>query len=620
MPHPACPALVRLLFASIFILSFADNAPASLTSIVERNVRVESRALKGLDYDGWDGLTNAMFTLSNQSSFSLDEILKVRFHRIPGYRHQWNIDHNLNFDYDHPLTSSSSVIVAFAHQEYRNAPSERYLKNRTFNPGYFPSTPSFPEDYSIADEIGVYLSRSSNLEFGGRVANDDGFEIQGLAGSIFDRRGGISQEGVRFDVKFHYAADSLSWKGSSWLNHFGSGDDYNLRTSVSGIYKLSDEANDKFEVDFVTGSRREFYSGIATSRRNDQNISVNNRIGVKTSKTTNIDWDSKLTNRQTTTVGEATDRADHEFFWRNSLEGIWTSQSHFAIINSGVDIQQQEYAGGLTQGRNSRLQISSGYISPPLDSAILETSISHYRFDTPDELDFNDRDELRWHTAVRSDIRITNTVHCKSGFEINLNHLVYIHRSRSGENRWTRQFSLFTEIPWRDRPVENKARFAVSAHYTDYDFAPYDLTQSRLFRTFTVVDTLRYYFNGKFGIEISGAGQLNDHGELNWSEWIQNVAEKGYSYTFTALPFRKTARSNLAAGWLTHRRVTRTLTSDGSSSISEDLHSSGPMVQFSLAASPGFSLEFNAAFLAVSQKGKPGYRLPDLNFTALWTL
>ncbi len=609
-----CLFLVSILLP---LQGFADQSDASTHAGTQLTLRV----LKGLDFDGWDGEVNSDELLRSGGVAKLDERLKLRFYSIPGYQPRWKTDQTLKFHYDHPLSTSSGLVLAVSQQEYRDQSTRRYRSGRVTQ------SPFFPDDSRLAnaeffnstfndDGIG-----NINLSVGGRLVTENGIALEGRVGPIFEHRGGVSQEGIKYDFNYGFKTDSIHWSGEGWLGHYGSGDDHNLALEANGYYALSNAANDQFRANYQSGSRREFSAvGNIDGRRNDRRVELANNLAVEVSEVMNFSWGSNLITRTTENNGPSSKRQDREFNWQNQLGGAWSLGEKFVLVAGGIDVQQQEYAGGLTQGRNSRLQIASGFETSMNDSSLIETSVAHYRFDTPDELDFNDRDELRWRAALRAGRHLTPALELKGGIEANLNHLVYIHRSRSGENRWMRQFTLFGEVPWREAPIENTARFAVSAHYTDYDFSPYDLTESRLFRTFTALDTFRLALPDGWGAEVSGSGQLNDHGDLDWSEWIQNVSERGYSYTVTALPFRRTSGSEIAIGWLMHRRFSTLLQDNGQDITGEDVRSSGPVVRVFMAPADQVRIEFVATYLTTIQPDRPREYLPDVNFTLIWTL
>ncbi len=607
--------LIIVIFPPVTVIAGFSN------DVFANPIVITVRSLKGLDFDGWDSEISADNVLIGRGKASLDERLKVRFHRVSGYQPQWKVDHSLRFHFDRPFSSSNGLVFALSRQEYRDQSTRRYQIGRNA------ITPLSPYDPTIISMENHFINsdddiiRSTNFGVGGRLKTENGIELEGLLGPVFDHRAGVSQEGIKYGFKFDFDTDSIAWKGDGWFSHFGSGDDHNVNLEAEGKYGLSDAALDWFTVRYMTGSRREFL-GISgdIGRRDDSRVELNNDLTVIISEMMKFDWNSNLTNKMAQSRNQISGRRDREFNWQNNLEGVWSASGKFVLFTSGIDIQQQEYAGGLTQGRNSRLQIMTGFETPSMDSSIVEVGVSRYRFDTPDELDYNDRDELSWHVGIRSGTQITSTVGIRGGVEANLNHLVYIHRSRSGENRWTRQFTLFSEVPWQDYPITNRARFAVSAHYTDYDFLPFDLTRSRLFRTFTAVDTFRFDASRGWGGEIAGSGQLNDHGQLDWSEWIENVSERGYSYTVTILPYRKINNSEIALGWLMHRRSSTLLQDGDSPKNGEDVRSRGPVARVYMKPSKSVRLEFLATFLTISQLGKHSENQPEMNFTFTWTL
>ena len=148
-------------------------------------------------------------------------------------------------------------------------------------------------------------------------------------------------------------------------------------------------------------------------------------------------------------------------------------------------------------------------------------SASILRYDTPDTLNIDDRDELLLsfgvegtHTASRH-LRVTLTA------DAALNHLVYLHRLQSANNSWNRviRFSPkveYTPVPWL-RTV-NSAE--VLANYTVYDFED-QVAQVRSFsfRQASWSDSTVLQLTPTLGLEFVGTVRVYERGILRWKEF-----------------------------------------------------------------------------------------------------
>lgn len=599
-----------LLIVSFSVPVFADT----LTGDHETNHTViTARMMKGLDVDGWSVGWNRDEVSSAGSRSSLQQSLDVRLFRRPGYQRQWKVDHSLEYQFDHPLSLSSGLALKITQGEHRDQSTRRYAQSDVSGVT-IPLSPRFEGLSALSGDRTRDRISTTFIGAGGRIITENGIELEGLAGPVFDFRGGVAQEGINYIANYRFAIDSLKWAGSGKFSHFGSGDEHNVTMNVVGTYFLSSAASNSLQASYFTGSRREFTPfDSRLGKRNDRRLQVDNELKIQFSEELDGFWTSAFMNRHSGSENSSSSRSDREFDWNNSFTGKWAASGRYLEVNGGVEFQQQEYAGGLTQGRNTRLQTSAGIAGESTDTTLIEAGVSRYRFDTPDELDHNDRDELRWRFHIRSGRHLTSALMLRAGLDVNLNHLVYLHRTRSGENRWTRQFTLYSEVPWRDYPVENNARFAAAAHYTDYDFTPFDLTNSRVFRTFTAVDTLRLAFDRNWRLEVNALGQLDDYGAMNWSEWQQNISEEGSSYTIVFIPVRKHRRTETGLGWVLNRRLSYAVKDNGDRETSEDIRSYGPVARFLFYPNGRFNIAFHSTILTIKRAGGDRLIVPDVN-------
>ncbi len=145
-------------------------------------------------------------------------------------------------------------------------------------------------------------------------------------------------------------------------------------------------------------------------------------------------------------------------------------------------------------------------------------SASLYRYDTPAESNYDDRDELDFIVYIAHRYNNLTNLQITTSADLNLYHTVYIFPQKSANNNWNRVLRLTSrsifEPSERFRTVNT---ISVTANYTVYDFEDLVSTvKSYSFRQFNVKDSTRIMIWGDLGIDLCGEIKLYDRGELNW--------------------------------------------------------------------------------------------------------
>jgi hypothetical protein len=322
----------------------------------------------------------------------------------------------------------------------------------------------------------------------------------------------------------------------------------------------------------------------------------------------------------TTHQGSSADYSDRESQWENGLDlALHRARSEFKVVG-GIDLQDLKYNLTITQGRRLRLGCESSYQPTTADSLHLNLQAIRYRFDTPDLTDLNDRDELRYLLKAGWSHQIISTLSMDWDATVDLNHLVYLFRPRSSENRWARLFSIECALPWKDDPLTNVARFAVVANYTAYDFAPSDLELSRAYRSFTAEDSLTLSLSRGWTIEFETSLLKDDNGRMRWDEWVQNVSEDGYAVTTTGMLSHRIAFFQTALGWSRYFRRTDLHSANGERTPGQWVESRGPVFAcFQNADQRGLSWNFQGRWLWVEDRPHGDYTLPDIKLILDYT-
>ena len=153
---------------------------------------------------------------------------------------------------------------------------------------------------------------------------------------------------------------------------------------------------------------------------------------------------------------------------------------------------------------------------------LFSASIYHskLRYDTPSQINDDDRDELLTIARLKYSHRLTPYLEMFISTEGTQSHLVYIFASKSANNYINRVLRLITGGNYFSQYFRSKNTFEVSANYTVYDFE--DLTsnlRSISFRQFIATDSTLWQATDLFSIIIEGYIKFTDQGDLNWHEF-----------------------------------------------------------------------------------------------------
>jgi hypothetical protein len=150
-------------------------------------------------------------------------------------------------------------------------------------------------------------------------------------------------------------------------------------------------------------------------------------------------------------------------------------------------------------------------------------SASILRYDTPDTLNTDDRDELRLTLGVEEVYRVSPYVRVSLLAEVGLTHLVYLHRSQSANNNWNRVFRLSPRVEYTPSTAIRSVNIAeVLANYTVYDFEEQiALVRSFSFRQASWIDSTFIRLSQRVGVDIVGSVRVSLRGILRWREFTE---------------------------------------------------------------------------------------------------
>jgi hypothetical protein len=161
------------------------------------------------------------------------------------------------------------------------------------------------------------------------------------------------------------------------------------------------------------------------------------------------------------------------------------------------------------------------------DRIRLVSSANILRYDTPDTLNTDDRDELLLTSGIEIGHRFSSHLILTLTADITLFHLVYLNRNQSANNNWNRvvRFSPSVEYTpaWWFRTI---ARSEVLANYTISDYEEQvSSIRSFSFRQALWADSTVLQINKNIKCNFSGSLRIFERGILKWKEFKERPEE-----------------------------------------------------------------------------------------------
>lgn len=169
------------------------------------------------------------------------------------------------------------------------------------------------------------------------------------------------------------------------------------------------------------------------------------------------------------------------------------------------------------------------------DEISFSSSVSLLRYDTPDTINTDDRDELLINISLKETHYFSHVFSASLTAEATFAHLIYISREKSANNNWNRIFRLSPALQYS--PSENFRMFnsfEVSANYTVFDFeALIPTVKSYSFRQVAFLDSTSYDLTNRVGLDMVAHVRVYERGELRWQEFSERPLQRIEEVTFS---------------------------------------------------------------------------------------
>ncbi len=215
------------------------------------------------------------------------------------------------------------------------------------------------------------------------------------------------------------------------------------------------------------------------------------------------------------------------------------------------------------------------------------------KYDTPSDLNFDDRDELLSIGRIMYEKEFNSFFKVFVNLEGSLNKIVYIFAERSSNNNLQRILKFSSGGTFTAGKFTSSNSAEVSANYTVFDFEELNPNfRSYSFRQFVFRDSSNYKLTGTLRLFLSAYTKLSEQGDFKWTDFSnkplryinEQYAEPKIFYDFHALSLGIGIRYFSLSTFNINNGVDRILASD--------YKSIGPLTEISYAVGDRINMKF----------------------------
>ncbi|OGU70915.1 MAG: hypothetical protein A3G43_02195 [Ignavibacteria bacterium RIFCSPLOWO2_12_FULL_56_21] len=452
--------------------------------------------------------------------------------------------------------------------------------------------------------------------------------LQGLAGWVWNRQLSRESDGLRWALRGtipRVMVEELEITGDGRWDKSDLNDrqPHDVDGTFSVVRRFGETAGDSLVVsyrnqrrDLLTGGTGDFLGGTATAagllRRQEEVVAARNAMwfaaGPDFRGTIEGGWGGRTIDRSISLGAPGTGTTPQvlpsritqlslDFIGRMYWLPLSGARSEFSAGISTVEerhdvrpyasasslVVDQQRAQARRRSNQAQRVFTSMRAVSVLDAstqASLSGSASMVRYDTPDSLNTDDRDDLLLAAAAEISHQWSRDVTLVVACEAGMNHLVYLSRYQSANNVKIRTLRLAPGVIWsHPNGFRNVLRAEVAASYTVYDFEDQiGSVQSFAYRQAAWSDSLVAPLGPRLQLEFTGTLRLFERGLFRWRDFRERLersfVEIGWWPAVAVRPFDGVRLSVGYRAFVQERYVYR----DGERAFDGVLSSSGPTV------------------------------------------
>jgi hypothetical protein len=254
-------------------------------------------------------------------------------------------------------------------------------------------------------------------------------------------------------------------------------------------------------------------------------------------------------------------------------------------------LRQQENMRDNSMGR-TRLLLQSKLQVSRSDSVSFDYSVSILRYDTPSQLNYDDRDEFNNVTVGKYWHNFSSFLSAGLTAEVQLLHIVFLKSQNSAMNRWNRIIRFAPEVRFKTEGFSMDPQFEVLANYTVYDYEDQNPGVSSFsYRQIAYKDTIYISLGNKLSLQSQINIRYYERGVLFWHDFSESPQYSNYEHFTKLLIFTESfLNTSIGCGGRVYLMNQRNLGADAAGSNGQRLFFYGPEVAILATFSSGSTI------------------------------
>ncbi len=192
-----------------------------------------------------------------------------------------------------------------------------------------------------------------------------------------------------------------------------------------------------------------------------------------------------------------------------------------------VEIQKDNLSTTINLFYNNLWQVTNK------DTFLFNISVSKLEYNTPSEINNDDRDELYILGNINYKKRFSDFLLFNVNLNLTENHLVFIKKENSMQNNWNKIINLTSDIIFSNGTFLYHPFFGVLANYMIYDFEylnNLNSIKSYSFRQISYKDSLQLNLTSMFVIANKLSLRYYEQGILNWNNFSEKPQRSNFEF------------------------------------------------------------------------------------------
>ncbi len=559
-----------------------------------------------------------------------------------------------------------------------SSPEKRLQSNRhnlSFLPGWRLSDDVAAEVlwsslvYSDAKDIGLSRASFSNLYGGVRYTPSPGIVFNPMGGYRWDDQGGFVDNGVSYDINAYtrpyLIVDDYQLSGAVRFSQ----DHVDPRLLENHLVRAGMQktffatTRDSLEIQF-SRTRREYYSLSVPAATAAIDTNIDSRVDDLLGFSNLLDYEisrgmvssffigvlNRTLDKDIRYAGTGTQEAPQfgtqigEFYLNTFVQARYQALEGGAFLTTRLSYNERNethvakpLAGApdalfrevkdteKTNDNHTRTTVLTGDLGFPLsasDAVKIAGSASILRYDTPHELNVEDRDEQLLALGISTFHNISQYLDLELLLSGSMNHVVYLAGERSANNNINRILRFRPRVEYRPFPgLTSNNTFEVLANYTVYDFEEQSASiRSFSYRQFSLLDSTIVPLSHRVSLDFFVYLRLYERGQLRWDEFTERNESAFVDETY-AVQVRYTPVPSITfAAGIRYFSQTRYSYESGEKTFGSRLKSFGPTCQINAQVNRNSLVGFSGWFEERRQSEGTSRSIPNMSLNVQLTL